>query len=148
MDVYAARTLCVYKLVFNQRRKPDNILDIHDLDGSSVIKHFSNFANSPNSRSTNTGDSVRVYRLKSTGEEDDEYILANIESGVAGENRVVFDTESELDVSKMTPSQAALVATRVLLTTKGTEMNMLCSALSTLPVQVVIRSLLVLSKIT
>lgn len=33
MDVYATRTLCVYKLVFNQRRKPDNILDIHDLDG-------------------------------------------------------------------------------------------------------------------
>lgn len=128
MDVYSARTLCVYKLVFNQRRKPDNILDIHDLDGSSVIKHFSNFANSPNSRSTNTGDSVRVYRLKSTGEEDDEYILANIESGIAGENRVVFDTESELDVSKMTPSQAALVATRVLLTTKGTgnEYALLC----------------------
>ena len=45
MPVYAERTLVVYKFMFNKRRHPDEVCSIYDLDGESILTHFSKFLN-------------------------------------------------------------------------------------------------------
>lgn len=120
MDVYAARTLCVYKLVFNRRRKKDEILDIHDLDGKTVIEHFDQFVRTSRTQLAGDQNTGKVFRLDDPKVIDTETILATVMSGMAGEDRMVVDTNSAKEIIEITHNQAPLVTTRVFLTCKNT----------------------------
>ena len=119
MAVYAERTLVVYKFMFNKRRHPDEVCSIYDLDGSDILTHFSKFLNSriiPRLENEN----VKVFKFHKIEIASEKYILASIESGLAGEDRVIYEPSTDKNVGNINAEQAALVGTRVYLSVENT----------------------------
>ena len=125
MPVYAERTLVVYKFMFNKRRHPDEVCSIYDLDGESILTHFSKFLNTrviPKLENEN----VKVFKFHKIGSDSKnskkskKYILASIESGLAGEDRVIYEPSTNKNVGNINAEQAALVGTRVYLSVENT----------------------------
>ena len=117
MVVYAERTLVVYKFMFNKRRHPDDVCSIYDLDGESILTHFSKFLNSrviPKLENEN----VKILRFHKIDTISEKSILASIESGLAGEDRVIYEPSTNKNVGNINAEQAALVGTRVYLSVK------------------------------
>lgn len=119
MVVYAERTLVVYKFMFNKRRHPDEVCSVYDLDGESILTHFSKFLNSrviPKLENEN----VKVFKFHKIRRDSEKYILASIESGLAGEDRVIYEPSTNKNVGNINAEQAALVGTRVYLSVENT----------------------------
>jgi hypothetical protein len=119
MVVYAERTLVVYKFMFNKRRHPDDACSIYDLDGESILTHFSKFLNSrviPKLENEN----VKILRFHKIDTISEKSILASIESGLAGEDRVIYEPSTNKNVGNINAEQAALVGTRVYLSVENT----------------------------
>lgn len=119
MAVYAERTLVVYKFMFNKRRRPDDVCSVYDLNGESILTHFSKFLNSrviPKLENEN----VKVFKFHKIGGDSKKYILASIESGLAGEDRVIYEPSTNKNVGNINAEQAALVGTRAYLSVENT----------------------------
>lgn len=128
MAVYAERTLVVYKFMFNKRRHPDDVCSVYDLDGESILTHFSRFLNSRVTPKLEN-ENVKVFKFHKIGSDSKtsktsknskKYILASIESGLAGEDRVIYEPSTNKNVGNINAEQAALVGTRVYLSVENT----------------------------
>lgn len=126
MAVYAERTLVVYKFTFNKRRHPDDVCSVYDLDGESILTHFSKFLNSRVTPKLEN-ENVKVFKFHKIESDPDKiesdsekYILASIESGLAGEDRVIYEPSTNKNVGNINAEQATLVGTRVYLSVENT----------------------------
>lgn len=106
MAVYAERTLVVYKFTFNKRRHPDDVCSVYDLDGESILTHFSKFLNSRVTPKLEN-ENVKVFKFHKIESDPDKiesdsekYILASIESGLAGEDRVIYEPSTKPQVAR------------------------------------------------
>lgn len=119
MAVYAERTLVVYKFMFNKRRYPDDVCSVYDLDGESILTHFSKFLNSRVTPKLEN-ENVKILRFHKINTISEKSILASIESGLAGEERVIYEPSTNKNVGNINAEQAALVGTRVYLSIENT----------------------------
>ena len=119
MAIYAERTLVVYKFMFNKRRHPDDVCSVYDLDGESILTHFSKFLNSRVTPKLEN-ENVKILRFHKIDTISEKSILASIESGLAGEDRIIYEPSTNKNVGNINAEQAALVGTRVYLSVENT----------------------------
>ena len=119
MVVYAERTLVVYKFMFNKRRHPDDVCSVYDLDGESILTHFSKFLNSRVTPKLEN-ENVKILRFHKIDTISEKSILASIESGLAGEERIIYEPSTNKNIGNINAEQAALVGTRVYLSVENT----------------------------
>lgn len=50
MDYYPGRYLVAYKIMFNRRGNPDDIINVDDLSGKTALEHFEDFCNHSNNK--------------------------------------------------------------------------------------------------
>ena len=113
-EIYAARSMVVYKIWFNAFRDAEKIIDASDLSGNDVLdlfKELCDYSCSP----SQIDRSERFISLKSC-ERHNDLALAKVESGRAGLHVSVLDTKT-MSESGITYDEdmAGMVESRVLL---------------------------------
>ena len=91
-EIYAARSMVVYRIWFNALRDSKKIIDASDLHGYDVIDLFKEFCDC-NRNPSQIAHSERFISLESCSRHD-ELALAKVESGRAGLHVSVLDTKT------------------------------------------------------
>lgn len=111
MPYYATRSLIVYKLVFNVRNKPNEIIDVNDLSGRSLHTLFQQFCEEAKDTLIPAKGHDRFLKL-STTKEIDGGCLIRCASGLAGEDTEIVDIETGETIFNFDGDKAALVTSR------------------------------------
>ncbi len=113
-EIYASRSMVVYRVWFNALRDADKVVDAADLSGQDVLDLFQEFC-AASCAPSQINDSERFIRLGSC-ERRRDLVLTRFESGRAGLHVSVLDTNtmSESGIS-YDEDMAGMVESRMLL---------------------------------
>ena len=92
-NYYAPRSMVAYKVKFNRRGHPDELVYIDDVQGLSVGDLFFNFCMNDAGRLQEAARGGRYLNL-SEPRRIDGGVMVELLSGLAGEARQVFDIQS------------------------------------------------------
>lgn len=118
-DYYAPRSMVAYKLSLNVRGKPEETVPIDDVCGWHVGDLFERFCDDSVdelSEASGSGKYIRVVRPSRV----DGGVLVSLLSGLAGDDRQVFDVTSAEKKYDLGATDASMVEVRALLSWKDT----------------------------
>ena len=113
-EIYAGRSLAVYVLRFNVRRKPDEMLDPLNLEGRKITDLLHEYCAGKTSELRQVGSSDRFVVFRDCREFGDG-LLVRLESGRAGERGRVVDVLTAQVGYEYDEDDATMVRSRVLL---------------------------------
>lgn len=117
-SIYAARSLVIYALRFNQRGKSKEVYSPVDINGDNALDLFEEYARLSKMQLSQIGRSPKFLALESF-EGKEEGVLLSYSSGRAGEDGRIVDTNSGRTVIEYDPSNANMVGGRVFLRVRG-----------------------------
>lgn len=118
-NYYAPRSMVAYKVKFNRRGHPDELVYIDDVQGLSVGDLFFNFCMNDAGRLQEAARGGRYLNL-SEPRRIDGGVMVELLSGLAGEARQVFDIQSSEKRFDIAESDASMVSIRCLLSWRRT----------------------------
>jgi hypothetical protein len=125
-NIYARRTMCVYRISFSEFGRPSEILDPEVLKGASVYDLFDEFLEGLENDIFETSTPGRFVSIVGV-EHVDSGSLVHLRSGLAGESGRLVDTVTADVEYSFGGTSAPMVDSRVFLTTRdGFGFAMLC----------------------
>lgn len=115
--LHARRSLALFQIIFNERGKPDEILDPMDLHGKTVYEVFDAFLESIGNSLVELSSTSRYISIKESSHIE-QGTLVFVSSGLAGEKGELLDVQSANVRYEFSANDAAMVSSRVLLTTR------------------------------
>ena len=109
-ELYARRTLVVYRVWFNEPRKTDEVFRIDDVVGHDALSFFEDFCREENGL-IQLRESERFLRIKDITR-DDDWCFASIQSGRAGVVGSVVNTMTAEEAYGYGASEAGMVSSR------------------------------------
>lgn len=116
---YAPRSMVAYKISFNRRGRPDEVVPIDAIDGTSVGDLFFGFCQGDAGRLQEAATGGKYLRLFGARRIDDG-VMAKLLSGLGGEERQVYDIKSAEKKFDIAESDASMVTVRCFLSWKRT----------------------------
>jgi hypothetical protein len=116
---YAARSMVIYRWSFHRRYKKDELFDIDDINGEHLCDLFMDFC-SKRSQSLMALSNPSKYIAIGNTQKVTEGVLVAVESGLAGEERLVYNVSSAKSTKRIGVDEAAMVPLRLMLSWKGT----------------------------
>lgn len=116
---YAPRSMIAYKVTFNERGKPENIVRIDDIGGFHVGELFKGFCRDGAGVLQALSRSGKYIRIVEPVDVEGG-VLVSLFSGLAGDERQVFDVESAEKRFDLSVRDASMVEVRALLSWKST----------------------------
>lgn len=113
-ELYAQRTLAVYRIWLTERGKPDDVLDAADVHGYDVLDIFSDFCAEMKKDPAQVNDSERFIRFRRC-EVHGDMAFAEMESGRAGLSVSIMNTRTFEDAGSYKEDMAGLVPSRMVL---------------------------------
>ncbi len=121
-DYYAPRSMVAYKLTLNVRRKPEEVVPIDDVCGWHIGELFEKFCKESVGKFIETSGSGKYIRVVSPSKVDGG-VLISLLSGLAGDDRQVFDVTSAEKKYDLGVTDAPMVEVRALLSWRDTGCN-------------------------
>lgn len=118
-DYYAPRSMVAYKLSLNVRGKPEEVVLIDDVCGWHIGDLFESFCNGAVGELSETSGSGKYIRVVSPSRVSGG-VLVSLLSGLAGDDRQVFDVTSAEKKYDLGATDAPMVEVRALLSWKDT----------------------------
>lgn len=116
---YAPRSMVAYKISFNRRGRPDEVIPIDAIDGTNVGDLFFGFCQGDAGRLQEASTGGKYLRLFGARRIDDG-VMAKLLSGLGGEERQVYDIKSAEKKFDIAESDASMVTVRCFLSWKRT----------------------------
>ena len=116
---YAPRSMVAYKVKFNRRGHPDDLVYVDDVQGMSVGDLFFNFCTNDAGRLQEAAEGGRYLSL-SEPQRIEGAVTVKLLSGLGGEARQVFDIESSEKRFDIAESDASMVTIRCMLSWRRT----------------------------
>lgn len=116
---YAPRSMVAYKISFNRRGHPDEAVPIDEIGGADVGDLFFGFCQNDAGRLQEAAAGGKYLNMLEPRRIDDG-VMATLLSGLGGEERQVYDTESAEKRFDIAESDASMVTVRCLLSWKRT----------------------------
>lgn len=113
-DLYAQRTLAVYRVWLTERGKPDEVLDAADAHGKDILDLFGDFCAEMKTAPAQVNESERFIRFRRCDFIGD-IAFAEMESGRAGLSVSIMDTRTFEDAGSYREDMAGLVPSRMVL---------------------------------
>ena len=111
--------MVVYKIAINERRKPDEIIDINNVCGKHIGDLFIDFCKSGSGKLQEASQNGKYIQIGSVHPIQNG-IVVSLLSGLAGDERQVFDVESAKKKYDLHAGDASMVSVRSYLTWKNT----------------------------
>lgn len=111
--------MVAYKISFNRRGRPDEVIPIDEIDGADVGDLFFGFCQNDAGRLQEAAAGGKYLNMLEPRRIDGG-VMATLLSGLGGEERQVYDTESAEKRFDIAESDASMVTVRCLLSWKRT----------------------------
>lgn len=124
--MYSERSMVLYKVTFNERNSPDEILSVLDIYGYSCVKLFCQFADTKRDELISLRSGNRFIKI-SAHDGAMQTVLIKINSGSSGENVDVVDAKSGDTEYTYGTDKAAMIDSRCFVSQSfGTSYALLC----------------------
>lgn len=125
-NMYSERSMVLYKVTFNERNSPDEVLPIHDIDGLSCVELFYQFVDAKKDELISLRGGNKFIKI-SACEQVEDMALIKVTSGSSGENVDVVDVDSGDTEYTYGTDKAAMIDSRCLVSQlSGTSYAFLC----------------------
>ncbi len=111
MDYYSGRYLIAYKIMFNRRGDPNDIIYVDDLSGKIALDHFEDFCIHSKDNLIPLNKTGKFLSISSCTRENSG-LLIRLMSGNAGENITVIDVDTSKESYSYSGSDAGMVPSR------------------------------------